>query len=332
MSHEVLLSVVVWLSTVLATTVFLAILAPLLEKRQLVDVPNHRSSHTSPTLRGGGVAISAGVLLGVGVGRMLTLLDSQSSQLLAAFTMSIIALSAIGWIEDSRGLAVRTRFAAQALIVCATVISTDFNPGGALVAAFAGVFYVNAANFMDGVNGISSLHGTLVGGYFTVVAILNGTTVLAIAGAATAAAFLAFLPWNARRARMFMGDVGSYALGAAVWGLALLAYASDYSLIAAICPLFVYTSDVLLTLVRRAWNGSNLLESHNEHIYQTVQQATRSHHTAAALPTAATAISCVGGALQVLGVASPAGAWMLSILAVLLYVSVAITAARTAGR
>ena len=51
--------------TLSAATICLALVRPYLAHRRLIDVPNHRSSHTEPTVRGGGLGIVAGLLVGL---------------------------------------------------------------------------------------------------------------------------------------------------------------------------------------------------------------------------------------------------------------------------
>src|SRR5579859_2879447 len=40
-----------------------AVTIPLLRRVAIIDVPGHRSSHTVPTPRGGGIAVAAGLLM-----------------------------------------------------------------------------------------------------------------------------------------------------------------------------------------------------------------------------------------------------------------------------
>ena len=61
------------LVTFIAVTICLALVRPFLANRQLLDVPNHRSSHTQPTVRGGGLGIAAGLLFGLGFGALRVL-------------------------------------------------------------------------------------------------------------------------------------------------------------------------------------------------------------------------------------------------------------------
>lgn len=291
----VTLSLGVALITLIAVTISLALIRPVLASRQLIDMPNHRSSHSQPTLRGGGVGIVAGLLVGLGLSAWL--LSGTPDELIGAVTVGVTAgaLAVLGFIEDSRGLPVGVRLVVQATICGITaaglILIAGASVGLGIVAWVAGVFYVNAANFMDGVNGISGMHGVVVGSYFTILGLVSNEPGLMLSAIAIGAAFLGFLPWNARRARMFMGDVGSYALGGAVWAVAASAIVIGVPWLTAAAPLLVYSADVTITLIRRALRGAPLTEAHHDHGYQRVFEITHSHGTAAAAATAGT-IAC----------------------------------------
>lgn len=209
------------------------------------------------------------------------------------------ALAVVGFAEDTRGLRVQTRLTIQMMIIGvvtgSAVILSGMPPAAGLLAGIWGVFYVNTANFMDGVNGISSMHGTVVGFYFALVGQLSNSPSLILAGIATGAAFLSFLPWNVSRGRMFLGDVGSYALGGAAWALSLSALMLGIPLLPAVAPMLVYTADVGTTLLRRSAKRAPLVEAHREHVYQRVQQLTKSHGVATVVVTIATIGSGAAG-------------------------------------
>lgn len=283
--------------TLSAATICLALVRPYLAHRRLIDVPNHRSSHTEPTVRGGGLGIVAGLLVGLGLSALL--LSGSAGQLsrLAAVGLTVTGLAAVGFIEDVRGLRVGIRLTSQALtfgIASVVFVLVGGLPGVAgLVAWFAGVFYVNATNFMDGVNGMSSMHGSVVGAYFAVIGYVSAEPGLMLTGVTVGVAFLAFLPWNAPRARMFMGDAGSYALGASAWALSVWAVILGIPPLVIVAPLLVYAADVVFTLLRRAMRAAPLTQAHHDHAYQQMQRITNSHGWAAGLVTMGT-VACAG--------------------------------------
>lgn len=92
----------------------------------------------------------------------------------------------------------------------------------------------------------------------------------------------AFLPWNAPVARLFLGDVGSYLLGALV-GIGVVIGASQMSsVVVLLAPLSIYVASTGTALVRRALRGEQL--THRQQVYQRlVSETGMSHSTVAAV-------------------------------------------------
>lgn len=89
-------ALVAGLVTLLASPVIIRILV----RAQRFDHPNARSSHSTPTPRGGGLA----VLLGLGSVAVLALALHAWSASVWAVVGGTAALSAVGLIEDMKGL------------------------------------------------------------------------------------------------------------------------------------------------------------------------------------------------------------------------------------
>ena len=250
--------------------VLTGLVIPLLRRAQFLDLPNHRSSHEVPTPRGGGLAVMLAVALGpLVVGRL-----AGWSVFLPACLLAMIGLG-----DDIWSLSSRVRLAAQIGVgaLVGVVVATDEGLGGQRGAVFVAVCllgvvsYVNAFNFMDGVNGISALNGALAGLWFAWLGHDNCLPVLATLGAVIAGGSLGFLPWNAA-SRVFLGDVGSYGLGALIAGSASLAWAAGVPGALAIAPLLVYLADTAWVILRRARARKPVMEAHREHVYQRLVQ------------------------------------------------------------
>ncbi|RKR76132.1 UDP-phosphate glycosyltransferase [Frondihabitans australicus] len=262
-----------------------ALLRPLLRSLGTYDTPNHRSSHSTTVLRGGGIAPAGGVVAAVAAA--WAILFGHTPHGVAIVALTVLSAAVLGALEDIRGVSVRVRAACQLAIGLGCSLSVVLVHGApwwlAPLGAIAVAGYINVANFMDGVNGISSLHGLATGGVFALVGAVTQTSWLVVAGLALAAAYLAFLPWNLFGRRMFLGDVGSYALGAAVASLSLVAVATGVPPLAALAPLAVYLADTASTFFRRLARGASWHEAHREHAYQAHVVAGRSHLFSAAL-------------------------------------------------
>ena len=273
---------------------------PLLRRAAIVDTPGPRSSHTIPTPRGGGIPIAAGLLVAaVVIGGVIA----------ALFAFAVAAFGLLGFTEDTRGLTAGKRLIIQAVgstMVAVVLVSGRAGPVAVLVLLVAACAawitgFVNAFNFMDGVNGISGAHALIAGVIYAFLGWWWHDGFLVPAGAAVAASALAFLPWNAGRARVFLGDAGSYALGAALATLAAYAVLQGIPVEAALGPLVLYIADTAWTLQRRIRAGEAWLEPHRTHVYQQWCDVGWSHQRVTVVASATTIV------LSLLGAASLAG-------------------------
>ncbi|MGV8944699.1 hypothetical protein [Thermomonas sp.] len=231
----------------------------------LIDIPGERRSHAGETPRGGGIGI---VIACLGCLTAMALRDTESVRwwLVAAGLMMV---AGIGWMDDHRPLPVWPRLTVHA--IAALLLALALHLGGAgtlacLMAAILALGLVNAWNFMDGINGLATSQALLCGLAF---ALLPGFAV-PILGIAVAGACLGFLPLNVPRARVFLGDVGSGALGYLVAALVAIGLVSsparDWPLLL-LAPLAMLL-DSGLTLLWRMQRGDRWWDAHVEHAFQ----------------------------------------------------------------
>lgn len=271
---------------------------PLLRRLGVIDIPNARSSHSVPALRGAGLAPLLGIISGYCV--LLSFpIGIANSALLSVLLGISLASAALGWVEDHKGAPIAIRAGVQLLIgalgSCGIAVATGMPGAWVPVAAVGIAAYINVANFMDGVDAVSALHGLTAGIGFSVLGALIAEPVIAAAGLIVSAAFVAFLPWNLRGAGMFLGDIGSYLLGGSVAGIAVACIALGAPLVAAFGPLAIYFADTGFTLFRRILAGERWYESHRRHTYHRLEDLGFKHTTAAICVTAAgMATSAIG--------------------------------------
>jgi len=277
-----------------------AVTVPLLRRAAIIDVPGHRSSHTVPTPRGGGIPVAAGLLVAAG------LIGGANA---AVFGFAVAAFGLLGFAEDLSGLPPGRRLiwqAAGSAMVAIVLVSGLAEPTVkvVLLAVLGTVWitgFVNAFNFMDGVNGIAGAHALIAGVVYAGLGWWRHDGFMIPAGAAVAASALAFLPWNAGRARVFLGDAGSYTLGAALATLAAYAVLAGIPVEAVLGPLVLYLADTAWTLQRRIRAGERWLEAHRTHTYQKWCDVGWSHQRVTVTAAATTVL------LSLLGAASLAG-------------------------
>jgi UDP-GlcNAc:undecaprenyl-phosphate GlcNAc-1-phosphate transferase len=282
------------LSGALALAVSLA-LGPavlfVLRRGQVLDHPSERSSHSNPVPRGGGVAIALGALVAVPFSSSLTSAERW------AVGVAAVLFGVIGLVEDVVGIRALYRLAVQFPVAgVAGVLLLERLTGPALWrslfalgAVFFLVAFVNAYNFMDGIDGISVAQAVGAGVTWLAVGLSVDTPVLAAGGAIVAGAALGFAPFNLLIARMFLGDVGSYFVGAWLASVAILGLRAGVAPEAVLAPLALYVADTGVTLVRRVARGECWYLPHRQHAYQRLGDGGWSH-----VRTSALVAACIG--------------------------------------
>ena len=168
--------------------------------------------------------------------------------------------------------------------------------------------FVNVFNFMDGVNGISGAHALIAGTVYAWLGWWQHDGFLVPAGAAVAVGALAFLPWNAGQAQVFLGDAGSYALGAALAIAGRLRARRGCPRRGASGPLVLYLADTAWTLQRRIRAGERWLEPHRTHVYQRWCDVGWSHQRVTLTAAAVTVLLSLLGAASLTGEPVPRAA------------------------
>ncbi|MGB3676200.1 MAG: hypothetical protein WA988_17345 [Candidatus Nanopelagicales bacterium] len=278
MSPQVVFAVAISLGLSLAIQ---PIAIRILNSRSLLDIPNERSSHVTATPRGGGVVVVGSIAVG-----MVFLAAGPS---VAALGATIVLAASLGFVEDLRGVRVPVRLAAQ--IICALpvlIAATSGDVGVWLLWPVGALFIVgaiNSVNFMDGINGITAGFGIASG--LTLAAIFWSIDQPALAGVAlvVVAASLGFLPYNAWHARVFLGDSGSYGIGAAIGGLCVLAWAFGAMPLAAVAPMAIYIADTAAVVMRRLHAREPIHQAHRTHVYQRLTDVGWGHPRVAAFVT-----------------------------------------------
>lgn len=268
--------------------------------RELLAVPNERSSHTVATPHGGGLAILVSFLLAVTVLSLSGALPLSNLWFFLGFGGSIALL---GLVDDVYHVAARWRllvhFAAAALALFwlggmppIAVAGREFDLAwaGHLLALFYLVWLLNLYNFMDGIDGIAGIEAiTVCAGGLVVYAAAGVDGVAGLAPLMLIAATAGFLAWNFPRAKIFMGDTGSAFIGFLLGLFSIVAAASSSALFWAwVILLGCFIVDATVTLLRRVVRGEKFYEAHRSHAYQ---YASRKHASHALISTAYGAIN-----------------------------------------
>ncbi len=221
-----------------------------------MDAPGGRHTHSAPTPRAGalGIALVTFCVVYWYPGHELWLLT---------------ALAGLGLLDDLFPQSASLRMALQfAFCGFAAYGLGDVWPDGPvllvrLALILGAVWLVNAANFFDGRNGL------LAGNFVLFLFALPAVGVHSVMAVPMAGLWLGFLPFNFPRAKIFMGDVGSYLIGATLaWLMLQAAQKSFTQLLAIVVAMSSMIADPTLTLILRASQGKPVWRAHRQHLYQ----------------------------------------------------------------
>jgi len=270
MSDWFLILLIVFLSFVLTELIRLYTL-----KKNLIDIPNERSSHTIPTPRGGGISIVVIFLFSI------TFIDTLSRDIFFALIGSGLIIAIIGFWDDHGHIPAKWRLLTHFIAIFWVlfwlggitefqIFNHQFDTGfiGLVLVAFLLVWLLNLFNFMDGIDGIAANEAIFVsaaGAFFSWMYGLENLVFIALILAATTSGFL-FLNWPP--AKIFMGDVGSSFLGLILGVIAYANILEGVSVYIWLILLSVFLVDSGVTLFRRILNGERWYEAHCSHAYQ----------------------------------------------------------------
>ena len=265
--------------------------------RQLLDVPNERSSHDRPTPRGGGAVIVAVAGLSLGAAIVAGMVEPAPGSFVVAACAVIIAV--VSAVDDVRSLPSSLRLLVHTICAASAVMAiagVSLPVPMAVLAVLWIVGLTNAYNFMDGIDGIAGGQAIIAGAALALASLSAGLSGQALTASALAAGSAGFLLHNWSPARIFMGDVASAFLGF-VFAVMVLRLARDSVPLAlgAALSLWPFVFDTSLTISRRAWRRENLLASHRSHLYQRLVISGWSHARVAALYICAAAAGAAAG-------------------------------------
>jgi UDP-N-acetylmuramyl pentapeptide phosphotransferase/UDP-N-acetylglucosamine-1-phosphate transferase len=260
----------------------IVLLLPLL-RRHAPARPNARSSHKIPTPQGGGFAVVGATLGVVIVASVLLGEASLANQSMWLVLAASVFIAVVGAFDDVRSIAVLARLILQAVSVAIVLaaLPSELHIAPSLpnwleraLFGFAMLWFVNLANFMDGIDWMTAAEVVPVTAglvLFGVMGVLpHDATVVALA---LCGAMIGFAPVNRPVARLFLGDVGSLPIGLLLaWLLVVLAGAGHLAA-ALLLPLY-YLADATITLLHRLANGEPITQAHRSHFYQRAVDGT----------------------------------------------------------
>ena len=243
-----------------------------------LHLPGPGRTHCRPLVRFGGIAILPAVLLAL-------TLTSPAVQSLAGIAICAAVITGIGLADDLWGIPPLGKLAGQCTVAVAAVafgvrIAALSNPLGGVIeldavlgsglTIFWLVGMMNAVNLLDGLDGLAPgvvLVATLI---MSILSAQLGNWALVLFGLALAGAVAGFLPFNAHKAKLILGDSGSNLLGFLIGTLAILGQAKIGT---ALLVLGIPILDVVWTIVRRRLSGRGIMNRDTEHLHHLLVDA-----------------------------------------------------------
>lgn len=243
------------------------------DRFNIIDKPNHRSSHTKITLRGGGIIFSIGIVI----------YFFLSGGRLPYFSIGVLLIALISFWDDIKTLSSKFRLSVH--IIAVTLL---FYQAAQIGIIYAWYYYIllyiivtgiiNAINFMDGINGITVSYGVVLicSLYFVnnyIYSFTDSQLLIII--------FLSLLVFGyfnfRKKAKCFAGDIGSITLAfiTCYLLLTLISFSHNYLYV---LFLAVYGIDTVFTILIRLKRKENIFEAHRLHLYQLLSNELKVPH------------------------------------------------------
>lgn len=266
----------------------------IIEKIQIMDVPNPRSSHTKPMPTSGGIAIVVTFIIGILSVYLIGEETMIRSNYFIGFFLSAVLIAGIAFYDDVNKKPLGFRLASQLVgvfvvmafglvmreISLPVIGQVQLGLFGYVITFFWLMGLTNAYNFMDGINGLAGGTAVITGLFFCLICLHQGSNFVYIICYALVSGSLGLFIFNFPKAKVFMGDVGSAFLGFSFATLAIIAALYDHShtsLFVMPLLLFHFIYDTCFTFICRFFRGDNVFTAHKRHLYQLVNQLGYSH-------------------------------------------------------
>ena len=246
------------------------------DKLNIIDKPNLRSSHTTITLRGGGIIF----LFAAWIASFL------NGFAYPWFLLGLTLIAGVSMWDDIRSVPNRIRICIHFGAILLMFGQIGLYESGSwwyiLPALVICTGILNAYNFMDGINGITAGYSLAV---WVPLFLLNQKYQYVDENllVCTLLGILIFAYFNFRKqAKCFAGDIGSVGIAFIllfIWG-SLVWQTKEIGYLVFWC---VYGIDSVLTIIHRLILHENIFQPHRKHAYQLMANELHIVHTKVAL-------------------------------------------------
>ncbi|WP_158798509.1 glycosyltransferase family 4 protein [Pedobacter sp. L105] len=227
----------------------------------IIDKPNHRSSHSKVTLRGGGVIFSIALLI-------YPLFFGYEYRW---FLIGLTLISVISFADDIKPVSNKLRIVMHLAAVSLMFFQLQLWSlpwYWVVLALFFVIGSINAINFMDGINGITGSYALIAFISFLYINMFVQEFINANFLLVSVVAVMVFNFFNFRtKAKCFAGDVGSVSIAFIILFilLELIIKSQNFNYL---LLLLLYGLDAVTTIVFRLFRKENIFDAHRSHFYQ----------------------------------------------------------------
>lgn len=256
----------------------------------LLDVPNHRSSHSTPTPKGGGLSLYLSFNLALILSYEFGFIVTEVVQPLL-FGSPIVAI--LGWLDDQKNLPAKLRLIIHLCVGFAIffILTDGFRINiyvshlpvnyKYIIMPFIILYiswFINLYNFMDGLDGLAGSTGLVASLFLAALFYLNNIFTFSYIYLLLAAGLVGFLIFNWSPAKIFLGDTGAYFLGFifSTMSLITLIY-EEVPLHVTIILFALFITDATYTLLVRLIRRENVFEAHRQFAFQKWNRKGLSH-------------------------------------------------------
>jgi len=277
-------SLIVVVASLLAGIFAVYYLIQYFNQKQLFDLPDDdRKTHKIPTPSSGGLVFSIPV-----VAMMIYLFFIGQNSI---YIFSSLLLIFVGFIDDRRDLSAKLKLVFQMLVACLAIVELGpvniFGESMYWLNTITTVLFIagftNAFNLIDGSDGLAGTYALVVFVAFSTVFILQGQHLWALYTLSVCGMLVAFLKFNWRPAKIFMGDTGSLFLGFSIVFMGVKAvkgfeHTADNYWILLFGLLFLPVVDTIRVMGVRMAKGRSPLKADRSHLHHLLEKIGLKEH------------------------------------------------------
>lgn len=313
-------AVVLLVVTLLAGYLTISLLNPYAKQLGLVDIPNHRKHHHTPTALIGGISIYVAILI---ASLMVQTLDIITTTYLMCSTVLVI----LGILDAREDLSPHYRLIVESIVALSMCFmaglylrdlgdlvgtgNVQLEKTGYLLTVIAVIAAINAFNMIDGIDGLLGVTSIIT--FWTLGALFyrGGNEVGLLFAVIVTLAVLPYLAVNLqlpfiKQAKIFMGDTGSMLIGFTVVWLLVLGNQPQHNSFSAPTALWIIAvplMDMVRVMLGRYFSGKSIFTADRTHLHHILLQYNNTKHNALIKISALVSTFClIGVVLEVLHV------------------------------